>query len=758
FKIKQLMISPVDGQTAFLWGEDNLSYILYNCGMKYEKIQHQVNLNNFKLHRSNKKYILAHQAHQKQGKFDFQQQIYDLYFSQNSGQNFTLIRKNVIQAQWNRLLYQFGNSNFGIFSTVYDENTNSPNIVYSEDFFQSEQIIQKGADNYHQADFYLFLTVIPSQENKNYELRIANSFSDLNGNNNVKPHPIIIPFDNKDNLSFTIVKSTETQIFISIHQEMEDFRSTNVYVSDWRGYQLSLSLLYNVRNEEGDCDFEKINSNQGVYIANVYDHSKVEQNKNLNKKKLDTHKIKESHIQKNSNIQLQNFRKTLISYDQGANWHPLKAPQKNLNGETITCSGDCGLQLVGRTDFQYGFIYSTENAPGIIISMGNIGQYLNTNMKDLNVYLSYDGGHEWNEVLQGPHIFEIGDHGGIILASKIGDQTNLIKYSWDEGKTWDSIKIDNFFYVEQILTEPSNMEQKFIIQGYKMTIEGKREQFLVSLDFEKLHQRGCKGAEHPGRPDSDYEMWIPKNFKGDQCIFGQKVKYIRRKPTANCYNSITSTQKVVLEVCPCTEEDYECDYGFYRENNQGDCMPLNEKFSRQNLLKPPEDCQFSYYVSKGYQRVVDTQCYGGIDLNGEYLECPVQIQEARLENKQDEIYNNIKKKLQEEINKKYYEKQTENYKKESVFSLKNLVFILQILGFFLVIFFFKNQLFKIFGIKLFQTQNNNNGYMQMPQKGKNSNKNNTYQSNYQDFDDIVDRKYDEEKPVLQKDQEFDDYD
>ena len=29
--------------------------------------------------------------------------------------------------------------------------------------------------------------------------------------------------------------------------------------------------MNNVRNEEGNCDFEKILSNEGTYIANVYD-------------------------------------------------------------------------------------------------------------------------------------------------------------------------------------------------------------------------------------------------------------------------------------------------------------------------------------------------------------------------------------------------------------------------------------------------------------------------------------------------------
>ena len=46
---------------------------------------------------------------------------------------------------------------------------------------------------------------------------------------------------------------------------------TNVYVSDYRGYEFSLSLMHNVRNIEGNCDFETIHSSEGTFIANIYD-------------------------------------------------------------------------------------------------------------------------------------------------------------------------------------------------------------------------------------------------------------------------------------------------------------------------------------------------------------------------------------------------------------------------------------------------------------------------------------------------------
>jgi len=32
---------------------------------------------------------------------------------------------------------------------------------------------------------------------------------------------------------------------------------------------------------------------------------------------------------------------------------------------------------------------------------------------------------------------------------------------------------------------------------------------VITLDFKELHEPMCKGADRPGEPDSDYELWTP---------------------------------------------------------------------------------------------------------------------------------------------------------------------------------------------------------------------------------------------------------
>ena len=50
----------------------------------------------------------------------------------------------------------------------------------------------------------------------------------------------------------------------------------NVYMSNLEGTKFVLSLLHNVRDNRGYCDFEKIKSIEGVYIANHYDFQMAE--------------------------------------------------------------------------------------------------------------------------------------------------------------------------------------------------------------------------------------------------------------------------------------------------------------------------------------------------------------------------------------------------------------------------------------------------------------------------------------------------
>ena len=90
-----------------------------------------------------------------------------------------------------------------------------------------------------------------------------------------------------------------------------------------------------------------------------------------------------------------NYMKTMVSFNKGGQWHTLKAPALDVNGDVLSCSGECSLHLNGRTKKNSNPLYSSVNAPGIIIATGNTGLYLDNKQETQNTYLSRDGGHEW---------------------------------------------------------------------------------------------------------------------------------------------------------------------------------------------------------------------------------------------------------------------------------------------------------------------------------------------------------------------------
>lgn len=141
-------------------------------------------------------------------------------------------------------------------------------ISYSDDQFNTTHTIFLNGWGYFQTPHYMFILSRERSEEKGYTLMHSQAVLD-----EFKSSPIELPLEQLMEHSYTILDSSDGQIFISVsHSEMNQ-RLTNIYVSDQLGFRFTLSLLNNVRSlDSGNCDFEKILGLEGVYIANVYDH------------------------------------------------------------------------------------------------------------------------------------------------------------------------------------------------------------------------------------------------------------------------------------------------------------------------------------------------------------------------------------------------------------------------------------------------------------------------------------------------------
>ncbi len=135
------------------------------------------------------------------------------------------------------------------------------------------------------------------------------------------------------------------------------------------------------------------------------------------------------------------------------------------------------------------------------------------------------------EVAKGSYIYEIGDHGGLVVLAKNTKATSTILYSFNEGTTFHELVIsDTPFDITNIIIEPDSISQQFVVYGTRTTGVVSKG-VVVTLDFKDLHEPQCKGADRPGESDSDYESWTPFDGRhGDnKCFLGQQTTYIRRK-------------------------------------------------------------------------------------------------------------------------------------------------------------------------------------------------------------------------------------
>jgi len=101
-----------------------------------------------------------------------------------------------------------------------------------------------------------------------------------------------------------------------------------------------------------------------------------------------------------------------------------------------------------------------------VLATGNLGRRLTSNDSPKNLYISRDGGLTWKSTKPGSYIYEIGDHGALIVIAKKNQPTTDIEFSWDEGLTWETLKIsEKSMFIENIIIEPNSVSQQFIVYG-----------------------------------------------------------------------------------------------------------------------------------------------------------------------------------------------------------------------------------------------------------------------------------------------------
>lgn len=372
---------------------------------------------------------------------------------------------------------------------------------------------------------------------------------------------------------FTILPSSKH----SLHVDVADKSGTGtLFTSNSQGTSFRESLRGSSRSHSGLVDIEDIAGIDGILIANV---------------DVDTEG------------QLLKDRRSKISFDDGRNWEFLRIRNCDKSND------DCYLNLHNALDHRnVGRIFSSPS-PGLMAGIGNTGRTLDGREKG-DLYVSENSGITWTRALEGPHLFEFGAMGTILVA--IPDTvTDAIRLSTDRGRTWSEAKLKTKVQPIILTTNTQSATTSFILIG----VDPKKDRTVTITLKLDVWKNAC--SQPSGSGGNDFEVWYASYDPiTDQpsCLMGHKQAFYRKKVDAECL--VTSQLKLDLpsEPCSCAESDFECDDGFEWSFNEHKCLPGDK------LQQEWAKCQKGETVerSKGYRLIPGDTCSrtDGISLDG----------------------------------------------------------------------------------------------------------------------------------------------
>ena len=512
--ISNIYVSKANKDMVYLQSQGHISYVSVDKGKTWSTTGSLPRTGEVLLHPTDDSLILASSLTERCGSkaIEAEELCYrQLFQSTNRGKTWKLIEKFVVQFDWYCSLQGVDTQQHkhAVLATIYRSHNRFRNQVFgywhpdvdfviTHNYFRTKKVLVYGGNRFLSSGKFLFAVEInpkadapfmhvrSSQDKVAVSLRISYD----KGKTFTDGH---LPFQLSQR-SYTILDATEGSVFLHVNHGEPSGGYGHVYISDQEGSNFALSFKDNHRNGEGKADFEKVLSMEGVYVANYVENA-ADMERASRRDHQDTDLSSKRRHRKHSPK-----LRTIISFDKGGEWSSLEPPSVDSLGDEIRCSGKCGLHLHGQTS-SLAPVYSAKSAVGIMLGTGNVGSHLSASRQDANTFLSKDGGLTWKEIRKGAYIYEVGDHGGLlVMADDLRKTRNLI-YTWNEGLDWEQVKIsEEFIEVQNIIIEPTSTSNVFLVYG---SMPGASDRgVIVYTNFAELHERECKGADKPGKRDA----------------------------------------------------------------------------------------------------------------------------------------------------------------------------------------------------------------------------------------------------------------
>ena len=641
-----MMPNPNDNSSVLISTNKLVHFMTDDTGRNWRVLEHQNVIHTFVFHPTRALWGLlsswtdaCDSAHRNDGVCKHM-----LYLTKDGGHTFQLVASYVVQFSWgdkahkmeDRIYFSHFRQKSGHQQRLTLWNT-GVDFVYTDNEGSALHTAVQHGNKFLVSNGYIFVAKVKDVEAQTVTLEVS-----TDGGTKFKTARLPIELGEK---SYTILDTSEGGVMIQVNhgEEAGAYHAGvgHIYISDEAGIGYSLSLAYNLRNSNGDCEFDKVQSLEGIYIANQRDPHASNDHWYLEHK--ETHDLDESayyddeedayesevyrrHAKTKSGRE-SSFTRTVITFTKGAIWDYLEAPKVDSLGNSYAgCEARrCFLHLHGISNYHdYPPVYSSANGLGLVMASGNVGEYLSYEEDEVNTYLSRDGGRTWIEAHKGIYIYEIAAHGDLIVMAETTKRSKQVVFSWNEGMTWYDFDVsENGIMVENIITDPTSSTTKLLMYGTRGGDAG----VVFHMDFAALKQPACKGLWAADTTSSDFETWSPtaggryvSGASMDGCLLGKQTQFTRRKQSSECFNSEKFEHPVEKRHCECTRADFECEMGFIRVIGDMDCQP----YDVDKVLTPDEiDCTSSgVFFANAYRKIPGDSCTNGFQPTKVQVPCP----------------------------------------------------------------------------------------------------------------------------------------
>ena len=281
--VHKMIQSPNDDQLVVFIGSNGINWISEDCGGNIKGLNSGKRIQEFLFHPTQRSWALAASWTSCEEFVDEPCRIYkELYYSKDLGENWNYMTNYVFDFEWGQSTEAVKNGyeipDDRVFLTRDSDNKKHQNagrklnwsididLFYTDDYWKSNVLALEQGNTIIKTPQYMFVSC-SSDDMMRVDIYSATWRS---GFTNLKKSRL--PPGAKFTTTFTLMDTSEDQVFLFLENKGQGSPFGSVYISDANGRSFSLSMDDVIKGNA--VDFERVTSLDGTFIANKYTPSK----------------------------------------------------------------------------------------------------------------------------------------------------------------------------------------------------------------------------------------------------------------------------------------------------------------------------------------------------------------------------------------------------------------------------------------------------------------------------------------------------